>query len=237
MCFSAGASFTGSAVLTAIGVASVRKVSNPSQKLFAEIPLFFAFQQFAEGVVWLTFRSGGYHHVQMTAAYIFLIMALVVWPVMIPLAVLKMEEIKVRRKYIKIILASGVILSLYYTTCLVLYNVYPSINGFHIQYLNDFPVKFGIVAFCVYVIATLVPLFISSIRGMNLFGILIMLSCLVTGVFYKEYLTSVWCFFAALISVVIYRIVVLSNEEINPATLKLLKILSDHNPWKKRFRE
>jgi len=30
MCFSAGASFTGSAVLTAIGVASVRKVSNPA---------------------------------------------------------------------------------------------------------------------------------------------------------------------------------------------------------------
>ena len=156
---------------------------------------------------------------------------------MIPLAVLKMEEIKVRRKFITMILASGVILSLYYTTCLVLYNVYPAINEFHIQYINDFPVKFGMVAFGVYVIATLGPLFISSIKGMNLFGILIILSCFVTGIFYKEYLTSVWCFFAALISIVIYRIVSLSQEETNTATIKLLKILSDHNPWKKRFQE
>ncbi len=237
MCFSAGASFTGGAVLTAIGVASLRKVSDPKQKLFAEIPLLFAFQQFAEGMVWLTLKSGGYHDIQMTAAYIFIIMALVVWPVILPLAVLKMEEIKVRRKIIKALLGSGVILSLYYTTCLVLYNVYPAINGFHIQYINDFPVKFGMVAFGVYIIATMGPLFISSIRGMNLFGILIMFSCLVTGIFYKEYLTSVWCFFAALISIVIYRIVSLSQEEADQAAIKLMKILSDYNPWKRKFRE
>ena len=137
----------------------------------------------------------------------------------------------------KAIMASGVILASYYVACLMLFNVYPIINEFHIQYINDFPLNLGMIAFGVYVIATMVPLFISSVRGMNLFGILIMLSCLVTGIFYKEYLTSVWCFFAALISVVIYRIVALSNEETNPATLKLLKILSDHNPWKKRFRE
>jgi len=59
MCFSASASFAGGAVLTTIGVASVSKVSDPKQKLFAEIPLLFAFQQFAEGVVWLTLKAGG----------------------------------------------------------------------------------------------------------------------------------------------------------------------------------
>ena len=37
-------------------------------------------------------------------------------------------------------------------------------------------------------------------------AILMMLSCLLAAIFYKEYLTSVWCFFAALISAVIYWI-------------------------------
>jgi len=38
MCFSAGASFTAGAVISAIGVATVIKVRKPSQKLFAVIP-------------------------------------------------------------------------------------------------------------------------------------------------------------------------------------------------------
>jgi hypothetical protein len=36
--------------------------------------------------------------------------------------------------------------------------------------------------------------------------VLILFSVIVSGLFFKVYLTSVWCFFAALISVVIYWI-------------------------------
>jgi len=52
-----------------------------------------------------------------------------------------------------------------------------------------------------------VPHFISSVRRMWMFGTLMAASCLVTGIFYREYLTSVWCFFAAFISLVILWIV------------------------------
>ncbi len=234
MCFSAGASFTGGAVLSAIGVASVKSAHNPSQKLFAGIPLFFAFQQFAEGVVWLTLRSGSHYQLQMTAAYIFLVMALVIWPTMMPLAVLRLEEMKTRRKIIKVLFIAGVFLSVYYAFCLLSFNVMPRINKFHIQYINDFPESLSYEAFGIYIIATITPLFVSSIKRMSLFGILIFVSCIVTGIFYKEYLTSVWCFFAALISIVVFRIIRESQEEFIPASLNLMKILSDHNPWKRR---
>jgi len=53
MCFSAGASFTAGTLLTFAGTETLRKVHKPSQIVFASIPLFFAFQQFAEGVLWL----------------------------------------------------------------------------------------------------------------------------------------------------------------------------------------
>ena len=223
MCFSAGASFAGGAVISAIGVASLKSAGNPSQKLFAGIPMLFACQQFSEGVVWFTLRSGDNYQLQMTAAYMFLVMALVVWPFIIPLAVLRLEEVKKRKEIITGMLVAGVILSGYYTFCLISYSVRPIINEFHIQYLNDFPESLSNAAFGVYVIATMGPLFASSIKRMSLFGILVLLSCIVTGVFYKEYLTSVWCFFAALISAVIYWIVKESQENFNPEEFKLLK--------------
>jgi hypothetical protein len=227
MCFSAGASFAGAAVISAIGVATVREVHKPSHKLFATIPLFFAFQQVAEGVVWLSLKPGGDHSLQMAGAYIFLLMALVIWPMMIPMAVLRMEENVKKRKVMKWILGAGMILSLYYAVCLVNLDVYPRVNQFHIQYINDFPKMLRHIAFGIYGMVTITPLFISSVRRVFAFGILIIISFVITGILYKEYLTSVWCFFAALISTVVYFIIRESQVETGISKLSLMKLLSD----------
>ena len=204
MCFSAGASFAGGLIISAVGVATVRKVGKPTQRLFAVIPLFFGFQQFAEGMLWVTLRSGGYDWLQNAATYIFLITAMVIWPVMIPLSMWFMEEAKTRKKLLAGLIVTGGILSLFYAFCLISYNVTPQISGFHIRYVDNFPRTFVTIASFFYPAATVAPLFVSSVRRMWLFGILIMVSYIVTGIFFAQYLTSVWCFFAALISVVIY---------------------------------
>ena len=221
MCFSAGASFAGAAVISAIGIASVREVHKPSHKLFATIPLFFAFQQVAEGVVWLSLTGGADDSLQKAGAYIFLLMALVIWPMMIPMAVLKMEEDTKKRKLMRTIFAAGLILSMYYAVCLVNLNVYPRINQFHIQYINNFPRIPGHIAFGIYGFVTISPLFISSVRRVSAFGILIIISFVITGILYKEYLTSVWCFFAALISAVVYYIIKESQVETGISRLSL----------------
>ena len=221
MCFSAGASFAGGAVLSAIGYATVKESHKPSHKLFASIPLLFAFQQFSEGIIWISLKQGGYDTIQTAATYFFLMMALIVWPMLIPLSIYKMEEDVKKKKILKILAVAGLVLSAYYSVCLVNLNVQPQINQFHIQYVNNFPKKIGLVAFGLYAIVTLVPLFISSVRKMNLFGALSLVSCFITGVFYKEYLTSVWCFFAALISAVVYLIVKESNEEFDLSGIKI----------------
>jgi len=227
MCFSAGASFAGGAVLSAIGAASVRSARNKSQKLFASVPLLFAFQQFSEGIVWLTLRSGENHKLLMTASYLFLVFALVVWPSILPLAVRKLEEDRNRKRIITWMMAAGMILSGYYTFCLIAFNVTPVISEFHIKYINDFPKPLSDSAFVIYALATLGPLFASGVKRMYLFGILVTLSCIVTGIFYREYLTSVWCFFAALISVVIYWIVKESQEELDPSWIRVKRTFTD----------
>jgi hypothetical protein len=53
------------------------------------------------------------------------------------------------------------------------------------------------------------------------------LSCLVTAIFFTQYLTSVWCFFAALISGVIFWILHSSKSIFRLNKLALLKIKSD----------
>ena len=58
MCFSAGASFTASAVLAATGVTTLREVRSKRELPLALLPTIFSIQQFIEGLLWLNFRQG-----------------------------------------------------------------------------------------------------------------------------------------------------------------------------------
>lgn len=223
MCFSAEASFAGGVIISAIGVAVVTKVHKPSQLLFASIPLFFGLQQFTEGVLWLTIPNPDYAALQKIATFIFLIMADVLWPTLIPLAVLMMESNTRKRKIIRLLLFVGLSVSAYYSCCLLFLNVTPQIMGYHIMYNSDFPKLIAIPVFILYLVATLTPLFISSIERTHMMGILMFFSCLVTALFFTQYLTSVWCFFAALISGIIYWILSDAKKKFRFDKLNLLK--------------
>ncbi|MFZ4620292.1 MAG: DUF6629 family protein [Bacteroidota bacterium] len=207
MCFSAEASFTGGVVLSAIGVAAIKKVSIPSQTAFASVPLVFGIQQIAEGFVWMSFRDPAFVGTQKAGMYLFLFIARVLWPALMPFSVLMMEEVQKKKNLQRIMLAMGLSVSVYYSYCLLFLNVAPNILGHHVQYISDFPDWLAVPVFAVYLVACIVPLFISSIKRTRLLGILMFIACLITGIFYVEYLTSVWCFFAAIISVVILWIV------------------------------
>ncbi|MCX6335324.1 MAG: hypothetical protein NT092_13670 [Bacteroidia bacterium] len=206
MCFSAGASFAAGAVITAAGVAVTTKVSKPSQRLFACLPFLFAIQQVTEGFIWLALQNPDYAVLEKINTYIFLIVADVLWPVMIPLSVILLEENGKKRKIIRIFLYAGIFLSLYYSTCLMLFRINPEIINCHIYYAGAFPQKLMLPAFLLYITVTVTPLFISTVKRMYILGILMFAGCVVSVIFYTRNVTSVWCFFAAIISVVIYWI-------------------------------
>ena len=207
MCFSAGASFAGGVVITAIGVATMIKVHRPSQIVFASIPLFFGFQQFVEGFLWYILQHPEYAQYQNVVTHTFMIMAQVFWPMMIPLAVLFMETNRKKKKIIWFLLGAGILVSVFYAFCLLSYSVIPEISGYHIYYdVQQNPKTLSFIAFLLYLITSITPLFLSSIKRTHMLGILMSISCLVTIIFFTQYLTSVWCFFAALISAVIFWI-------------------------------
>jgi hypothetical protein len=226
MCFSPLASFAGGVIISGIGVATIRKVHEPSQIVFASIPVFFGVQQIVEGCLWLTLPDPDYITIQKISTYWFMIMAQVLWPTMIPLSVLFMEKQVRRKNILRVFLFMGLFLSLYYLYCLISFHVYPKIIGYHIQYDTDFPVSISIPAFVIYLIVTIIPLFVSSIKRTHLLGILMFFSCLITAIFFKQFLTSVWCFFAALISGVIFWILHDSRKKFNIERLNVMKIFS-----------
>lgn len=207
MCFSAGASFTAGVLLTTIGTATLKKVHKPAQLAFALIPLFFAFQQFSEGVLWLTMGHSDFLIVQAVATYIFLILAQVVWPMLVPYAVLLIEKDKTRKKILIGLLAGGAVIALYNLYIFIFHGVHAQIVSNHIAYHSDFVIPIGKSAVVFYLIVTLAPLFVSTFKRMSILGVIITVSFVVSAVFYMQCLTSVWCFFAALISFVVYYII------------------------------
>lgn len=142
---------------------------------------------------------------------------------MIPLSVLFMEKNKKRKKALWFLLILGALLSLHYAFCLLTFPVSPQITGYHIQYNSEFPMSVALYAFAVYLTVTIVPLFISSIQKTHLLGCLMFLSCAVSAIFFTQYLTSVWCFFAAIISGVIFWILRNSKRRFKFDQLNLLK--------------
>jgi hypothetical protein len=209
MCFSAGASFTAGALLTLVGTETYRKVHKHAQLVLASIPVFFAVQQFAEGVVWLTIGQAAHAGLRAVSSNIFLIFALAVWPVMVPLSVLMLEENRTRKIIITTLLAVGAAVAAYYSYGLVFHNdVNARIIGAHIVYGDNTPPgALDIIAVFFYLVAALGPLFVSSIKRVYWLGIVMSVSFIVSAMFYFRSLTSVWCFFAAVISLLVFYII------------------------------
>jgi hypothetical protein len=213
MCFSAGASFTSGVLLTFVGTETLRKVHKPAQIGLASIPLFFAFQQFTEGTLWLTIGKSGWAGLQTTCAYMFMIMAQVIWPLLVPISVLLIEENRTRKKILFALLTVGAAVALYYSYRLVFYDMHAEIGRMHIIYQSAAPDHSESISMLFYLTATIAPLFVSSIRRIYIVGIVMGLSFIVTVLCYKLFLISVWCFFGAVLSFAVFYIIRESHKK------------------------
>lgn len=206
MCFSATASFGAGVILSVVGVASIEKAKSPSQIIFASIPLIFAVQQFTEGLLWLSLSNPAYASLQQVTTYNFLFFAQVVWPVWVPFAVLKLEPKNRQRKSGKFLVGIGSLVSVYLAYCLLTFPVEAKILEYHISYQQNYPAAFGLFCAVLYIVATILPPFFSHIRGMWMLGVTILISYVISAIFYTDYIVSVWCFFASIISIAVYAI-------------------------------
>jgi hypothetical protein len=205
MCFSATASFTAAAVTGGIGAmtlsSTVRRQEYRALAL-AAFPVLFALQQLVEGFLWLDLAApapGAWHGFLVHA---FQGYAEVFWPIFAPLAVLLMERQPWRRHLMLVCLAVGVALSMYLLAKMIAHPYAASVGDGHIVYRNDAQYPTGIEV--PYVLATTVSLLLSSHRAVQILGAVIMAGFAVAWVSFHHAYISVWCFFAAMASVLVY---------------------------------
>ena len=201
MCFSATASFSAGAVLLVIGTLTLKAAPEPRELPFAAIPLLFAVQQLTEGVIWLTFSMDAPPLNQvMTYGYSFF--SHVLWPVYVPVAVWLLEPPGLRRRVLFGFVAAGVAVGAYLLYMLIAFPVIAQPTGRHIEYVS--PHFFAATVMTLYLVSTAVSPVLSRHRLVQVFGVAALLSFVAAYYFFATWFISVWCFFAALMSVVVW---------------------------------
>lgn len=198
MCFSATASFTAGGILLVAGSGTFVMTHKSPERLLALVPLFFGVQQLIEGVQWFAQRGTS----ACTAlGYGYLFFAFLVWPVYVPIVVYVIEKSQERKKLLGIFIALGATVVAYLLFSLLTNPLTVNIIGNSIDYAVDVPNMFAAVLFYVATVCG-APLF-SSRLIVKLSGLLTLIAFFVTYVAFRVTFTSVWCFFAAIISVII----------------------------------
>ncbi|HMD16865.1 MAG TPA: DUF6629 family protein [Terriglobales bacterium] len=201
MCFSATANFVGSGILGAVGVVTLTKVKHRRELLFATLPTLFAIHQFIEGFVWLGLDGILSPAVAHDMGAAFMLYAQGLLPFLLPLSVLLFEPTAESRRRMLPFLVLGGGTTLYILWALTAFPLQLYVRGNSIVYINQ--ATNNTVVALLYVIATCGSLFFSKIRMMVIFGAANLAILLVVMVVKRYAFTSLWCAYAAVVSVII----------------------------------
>ncbi|MBI5470628.1 hypothetical protein HY968_04935 [Candidatus Kaiserbacteria bacterium] len=199
MCFSAPASFAAGATLGVLGVVTISKARTTKEIPLASIPLLLGLQQATEGIVWISF---GAPLLNSAATFIYSLFAYVLWPIYVPLAIFLIEPDPVRKSALRLCAFIGGFLSLYLLYFGVTEPVSSEIVGQSIAYHSA--TLYPIASILIYLVAVCGSCFLSSHRMIQILGLTLFIAFGISYWFYTQTFFSVWCFFAALLSVTIY---------------------------------
>ena len=216
MCFSATASFALAGVLVPAGIFTIAKIDRGHSAWLplAAFPLVFGIQQGIEGAVWLGV-DGGRQALVETAGRGFLFFSHFFWLVWVPFAVWRLESDPVRRRFAAALVAAGALfgLSLFLPPVLVRDWLAVERVNLSLDYRTTL-IYDGVVSRLVlqmaYAAIVVGALALSSDRRIRLFGALVAVSLAAAYVFFAYAYISVWCFFAAILSV--YMTVVIQRD-------------------------
>jgi len=217
MCFSAGASFATAGALSVVSLLSIQQVIHKKKLIpLALTPLFFGIQQACEGFVWITINNGDTTSLlHIISMYSFLFFAGMFWPIWIPGALYYAEKAHKRKLLLGGLMCVGGIVSMLLLHYWILQTTGAKVINHHIDYpVVDYPNgtidamddTITHILNALYGAATIAPFFISSVPHMKILGSMIGISALIAYIFYLVAFPSVWCFFAAVCSLVLYGI-------------------------------
>lgn len=206
MCFSAPTSFALAATTAAIGIAALAQVRDVRQIPLAATPLLFAAQQTVEGTLWLLLTGAPESPAIAALTRTFLIFAEVLWPILTPLAVLLIETDHNRRQVLLVLAGGGAVLAAYLLVALLGDPVTVAIHHQSLRYTRDADALSWSWFWreLPYLLCTCAPLLLSSHRIIRAVGTVVVVGFAISAYAYYATFISVWCFFAAATSTLLY---------------------------------
>lgn len=201
MCFSAAADFTAGTAVAGVGVATLRLVRPPRELLVAALPLLFGLHQLDEGFVWLWLDghvTAGAGHL---ATSVYVIFAHALLPLLLPLGFLLLARPGRERWPLWPLLALGTGLAAYMLWQVTAYPVGVHEEARCVDYVTHAPDS-ALLAL-LYVVCTCGPSLLSRRRHLRLFGLAAVGGMIVVGAVRADELTSLWCIYAALVSLLV----------------------------------
>ena len=202
MCFSPGADAVVGGIVVVVGVDALRHVREPNQIPLASLPLLFGLHQIDEAFVWLGLQGRVSESIGRASVWIYVLFALAVLPVLVPLAVLAVEQSAGRRRVIGALAALGIGVGVALAVALFRGSVDAAIDGQHIAYAVS-ALSQGRELTALYVVAACGALIASSHRDLAVLGVVNLVAVPVLMWLTVSGFISLWCFWAAIVSVVI----------------------------------
>lgn len=200
MCFSPTASFVTGVAMTTVGIVTLKKAKTHREIPYALVPLFFGLQQIIEGFVWLSFSWSPQTHE--TFSVIYSLFALSLWPSFLPIAILLLEKEVLRQKILMVISLFGIGVASFLVYRIFVHPPTAFILNKCVHY--DVVTPYSNLLWAMYVLVVVGAGAVSSKRTVQVFGAVLLGSLLFTLREYKENAISVWCFFSALLSAVVF---------------------------------
>jgi hypothetical protein len=202
MCFSPEADLVGGIVIGAIGVDAVRNVHRRHGHVaLAALPLLLGVHQIIEAFIWLGLQGHVPHQLERGALWAYLLIAFVVLPIFVPMAVLLIEPLRPRRWAMTPLIALGVTVASILFAAMLRGPVNVRLRPYHLAYSIE--LRYGGFIVALYVVAVCGTLLLSSSRRVVMFGIVNLAAIAVIAWLTIDGFASVWCVWAAISSAAI----------------------------------
>lgn len=179
----------------------MRRVRAPRDLIVGALPLLFGLHQLIEGFVWLGLRGQVSRGLGDTAKEAYVVYAHAVLPAIVPLGFMLLEPDRRRSRWMWPLVGLGLLLGLYLLWEVTAYPVGAQQEARCIDYTTHTPndVLIGVL----YVVVTCGPALMSSRRYLRWFGLVSLVGVIATALVRADELTSLWCLYVAMISLLI----------------------------------
>lgn len=199
MCFSPQADLVGGVVISAIGVSAVHNAQKKRENAaLAALPLILGAHQIIEAFVWLGLQGHVPHTLERVSLWAYLLIAFVLLPIYVPLAVAINEPSRRRRHVMAPLIVLGFAVSSILLAAMLNGPVNVKLRPYHLAY--SIHLTYGALIVVLYVIAICGALLLSSRRRVVIFGIVNVVAVGVIAWLTVDGFASVWCGWAAVSS-------------------------------------